>query len=109
MKAIPALLGYLVAVLLMMLGSAAVAGPVCVPTYEQVLEPLADRYGERPIWRGVTNLGAVDEFGVILFGALDGSTWTVIAHVANGPWCIVQDGDAWHLPDAALVPLGEEG
>lgn len=109
MKAIPALLGYLAAALLMMLGSAAFAAPVCAPTYEQVLEPLADRYGERPIWRGVANLGAADEFEVILFANLNGSTWTVIAHVADGPWCIVQDGDAWHLPDTAPVPLGEEG
>lgn len=67
--------------------------PRCAP-YVAVTAELANRFGERPVGRGLEARGVVME----LFVATDRggpATWTLVAVRPDGTACLVAAGEAW--------------
>ncbi len=55
---------------------------------EGIVKQLAERYGERPVWRGLDYRGQLVE----LFASKSG-TWTIIVTVPGMPSCLVAGGE----------------
>ena len=72
------------------------AAAECMP-FDDILQLLADGYGEAPIFTGVAPVG-----DVIVTAAPDGGTFTVLLLVPDGAACPVASGDGWSvkLPNA---------
>ncbi len=87
--ALLALAGALVAALVALPAPAA-GQAQCWPR-AAVVKSLERQYGERPVARGITGIGAVLE----LFVAPEGRTWTVVINFPNGLACPLATGTAW--------------
>lgn len=59
------------------------AAPLC-GTRAQAISLLSKRYGEVPVWRGLSHSGGLVE---VFFDLADGS-WTLVAAQPGGPTCI---------------------
>jgi hypothetical protein len=78
----------------------------CVDRLEQIIEPLADKYGESQMWRGMSERDGVT-MEIVVFANPDGTTWTIVGHVEPNPWCVLSSGNRWDMP--AAPAKGEEG
>ncbi len=65
--------------------------PICLPRVD-VLNQLAQRYGEAPVAAGLTN-GGSGMVEVLTTG--DGRTWTIIVTSPQGLSCLVAAGQGW--------------
>lgn len=103
MKAFPLLIAAMLAI-----GSTTLAARAadCVDRLEQVIEPLADTYGEALMWRGTSESNSVT-MEIVVFANPDGTTWTIVGHVAPDPWCVLSSGTKWDMPPVSAP--GEEG
>ena len=72
------------------LPSAALAQSACLPR-DKMADHLANRYNERPVSMGLEASGKLIE----LFTAADGSTWTLVMSLPDGPACVVAAGVEW--------------
>lgn len=72
-------------------------------TLDEALRDLAARWNEAPVLSGATSGGD----GVLITGAPDGSTFTVLAILSGGRVCVIASGDGWAL--SPVVPSGKEG
>ncbi len=83
--------------------SAEAQRPVCMARPD-LLEHLAERYGEVPVAFGITNSGGLVE----VLATYDGATWTIIVTSPQGTACIVAAGEGWrrmlNLPEPNLGP-----
>lgn len=66
------------------------AGPAWAECVErdQLREVLRTKYDEHPMFRGLNGFGNMVE----VFGALDGSTWTIVVFRPDGMACPVDGG-----------------
>ncbi len=78
----------------------------CVDRLEQIIEPLADKYGESLMWRGIAQSDGVT-MEIVVFANPGGTTWTIVGHVDPEPWCVLSSGNRWDMPPAPAQ--GEEG
>lgn len=103
MKAFLFLFSALLAIVLTPLAARAAE---CVDRLEQIIEPLADKYGEAQMWRGITERDGVT-MEIVVFANPDGTTWTIVGHVDPDPWCVLSSGTTWDTPPTPAK--GEEG
>ncbi len=81
--------------LLCVTGAVQAQGPRCAPR-DALLEALAERYGEVPIGRGITNAG-----GLIEVLASPSGSWSILVTTPGGATCLVSSGEGWRrLPHA---------
>ena len=76
--------------MLLALPSAALAQSPCLPR-DKMVDHLANRYNERPVSMGLEISGKLIE----LFTTADGSTWTLVMIMPDGPACVVAAGVEW--------------
>lgn len=76
------------------------ADPRCVPL-AALLDRLEARYGEAPVLLAVGPRGRI-----LVTGAPDGSSWTVIEVVPDGVGCVRMEGEAWTALEV-VAPRGE--
>jgi hypothetical protein len=76
------------------------AAPVCGKR-DDVVAQLSEKYKEAPVGVGLASNGGLIE----LLAASNGTTWTLIVTLANGPTCLVATGHDWQSSQAA-VPDG---
>jgi hypothetical protein len=74
----------------------------CLP-WPAILEQLADRWGEAPMWEGTR----ADVGRFVVLANPDGTTWTILLRRPDGQACALAAGEGWALP-AAPKP-GEDG
>lgn len=58
---------------------------------QNVIELLGRKYGEAPVWSGVTNAGGLVE----VFAHPAGGTWTMVVTTPQGRSCLVAAGEGW--------------
>lgn len=66
------------------------AAPLC-GAYDDLARRLEQRYGERPVARGLAATGALVE----VLAAADGSTWTLLVIAPDGRACAAAAGENW--------------
>lgn len=81
----------------------ALAAPAC-GTSADIRDQLSERFKEAPMWRGVS----IDGKQLLeVYGAPDGSTWTLVTTDATGQSCLVAAGKYWlevePTPDGPLT------
>ena len=72
----------------------------CGP-HAQVVERLAEGYGESPVGLGLASNGTA----VQVFANLDTGTWTITTTVPQGITCLVASGQSW--TEIATLPAGD--
>ena len=104
MKAIQTarLMGAAILCLLATVVTAFAQSPLC-GTFADLERQLQDEYGERQLCVGSQS----NVMQVIVFAAVDGSTWTVIRRDPYGRDCMIASGLGWG--DAAIPLSGTEG
>jgi hypothetical protein len=83
--------------LLLSAGSAA-AQSVCAPR-DQIVQRLAEKYGETRKGYGLQNAKVIVE----LYASEETGTWTLIATRSDGMSCAMAVGKAWRPDDQALL------
>lgn len=81
----------------------------CVDRLEQLIEPLADRYGEAQMWTGTSVGTDGSHMEIMLFANPAATTWTIVGHVIGRPFCVLSSGTSWKVappPDAASKEEG---
>ena len=76
------------------------AAPVCGKR-DDVVAQLSEKYKEESVGIGLASNGGLIE----LLAAGNGTTWTLIITLANGPTCLVATGHDWQVRQTA-VPDG---
>jgi hypothetical protein len=76
------------------------AAPVCGKR-DDVVAQLSEKYKEAPVGIGLASNGGLIE----LLAANNGTSWTLIITLANGPTCLVATGHDWQSKQTA-VPDG---
>ncbi|WP_425342857.1 hypothetical protein [Sagittula salina] len=74
----------------------------CAPR-DQVVERLADKYGETRQSMGLGSNNAVME----VFASSDSGSWTITVTMTNGITCLVASGQAFEELAEALPPKGD--
>src|SRR5262245_16031190 len=79
------------------LSVSAQAAPLCGKR-DDVVAQLEEKYKEAPV-----GIGSVSNGGLIeLLTASNGTTWTLIITLANGPTCLVATGHDWQSQPTAM-------
>lgn len=95
-------LGWVVGgVILLTLGFCAPAAAASCADRESAVANLRDRFGEAPVWRGLTQGGNMEE----LWTNATTGTWTYLGTTPDGKSCIVSSGTPGEL--IAPAPAGE--
>lgn len=87
----------------LMATSATAQSRVCA-THPQVVERLAEGYGETRQSIGMS----ADNTVIEVFASLDTGTWTITVTQAGGPTCIVASGRSFQVMASALPDLGSD-
>ena len=74
------------------------AAPLCGKR-DDVVAQLSEKYKETPVGIGLASNGGLIE----LLAASNGTTWTLIVTVANGPTCLVATGHDWQSQQTAVL------
>lgn len=72
--------------------------------YEDGRARLEATYGEQPVWVGVIDRDSQ----LVIFGAADGSTYTVVQKRGDMA-CQLGQGTGWAAMEASPPPAGEDG
>jgi hypothetical protein len=82
---------------------AAAQGRACAAR-AQVVERLAERYGETLVSMGMhANSGVVEVYASEATG-----TWTILVTTPDGTACLIAAGEMWESDAAPLTPPGKE-
>ena len=94
---------FTVATLVSMTSPAFAQSEACAP-HEQVVEHLAEVYGETR-----QSIGLASDNNVIeIFASLETGSWTITVTSPGGPTCIVADGFSFQHTDEDLPKEGED-
>jgi hypothetical protein len=75
----------------------------CAPR-QQVIERLAERYGETPRGVGLGNRNSMVE----IYASDATGTWSIVVTSARGLSCLVASGQAWEVIAPVAAPEGGE-
>ncbi len=88
---IPTGTSMMLAAILTVVSTAALAQSQLCGLRSTVVENLAERYQELPVAIGVTSGGGLVE----VLSSSDGETWTIIVSTPNGVSCLIAAGEGW--------------
>lgn len=88
---IPTGTSMMLAAILTVVSTAALAQSQLCGSRSTVVENLAERYQELPVAIGVTSGGGLVE----VLSSSDGETWTIIVSTPEGVSCLIAAGEGW--------------
>ena len=94
---------YLLLILLLAFSTPVYAQSSCAAA-ETVEKRLTEKYGERPVRRGLQNQNTLYEW----WENSDGTSWTIVRRLANGNMCVMSSGSWVAIPlPPAETPDGD--
>lgn len=73
-------------------------------TRQKIVDVLAQKYREAPLFMGISKEGYVTE----IFGSENGGTWTAIMTMPGGQTCIMAAGKSWQAIPFKTPVTGQE-